>query len=76
MPPNVSSIKFEDPRLAMMMAAPSRKINAPKEIRNFIYVSPIVGDVVLWESWLRHEVPINMSVENRISISFNYGIRQ
>jgi hypothetical protein len=23
--------------------------------------------------WLRHEVPLNMSDEERISVSFNYG---
>jgi uncharacterized protein (TIGR02466 family) len=33
----------------------------------------VVGDVLLWESWLRHEVPMNMSEEERISVSFNYG---
>jgi uncharacterized protein (TIGR02466 family) len=26
----------------------------------------------MWESWLRHEVPMNMSEEDRISVSFNY----
>jgi len=40
---------------------------------NFIYVAPAVGDVLLWESWLRHEVPMNMSEEDRISVSFNYS---
>ena len=74
MPSGVSSIKFEDPRLAMMMAAPKRKFRARSELLNFIYRSPKVGDVLLWESWLRHEVPINMSDEERISISFNYSI--
>jgi uncharacterized protein (TIGR02466 family) len=34
---------------------------------------PAVGEVLLWESWLRHEVPMNMSEEERISVSFNYG---
>ena len=56
-----------------MMAAPTRKANARKELRNFIYVAPEVGDVLLWESWLRHEVPINLADEERISVSFNYG---
>ena len=74
MPSGVSSIKFEDPRLAMMMAAPNRKLRARSELLNFIYRSPRVGDVLLWESWLRHEVPINMSDEERISISFNYSV--
>ena len=76
MPPDVSAIKFEDPRLPMMMAAPTRKSDARNEIRNFIYISPKVGDVLLWESWLRHEVPMNMSDDNRISISFNYGLKE
>ena len=26
----------------------------------------------LWESWLRHVVPMNMAEEERISVSFNY----
>lgn len=72
-PTGASAIKFEDPRHAMMMAAPARKAKAREELRNFIYVEPKVGDVLLWESWLRHEVPMNMAEEERISVSFNYG---
>lgn len=73
MPDGASAIKFEDPRLAMMMAAPGRKSKARTELQSFIYVAPKVGDVLLWESWLRHEVPLNMADEERISVSFNYG---
>ncbi|MBV1900979.1 MAG: hypothetical protein KUG56_04825 [Kordiimonadaceae bacterium] len=72
-PKGASAIKFEDPRHSMMMATPTRKANAREEVRSFIYVEPKVGDVLLWESWLRHEVPMNMAEEERISISFNYG---
>lgn len=72
-PKGGSSIKFEDPRLAMMMAAPARKPDAREEMRSFIYVEPKVGDVLLWESWLRHEVPMNMEEDDRISVSFNYS---
>ena len=72
-PKDASAIKFEDPRSQMMMAAPTRKSDARKEMQSFVYVEPEVGDVLLWESWLRHEVPMNMSDEERISISFNYG---
>jgi len=72
-PKGASSIKFEDPRHSMMMAAPTRKAKARKEMRSFVYVQPEVGDVLLWESWLRHEVPMNMSENERISVSFNYG---
>ena len=73
MPTDTSTIKFEDPRSAMMMAAPVRKKDARDEMRSFFYVAPDVGDVLLWESWLRHEVPVNMAEDERISISFNYG---
>ncbi|MGI9388460.1 MAG: TIGR02466 family protein [Boseongicola sp.] len=72
MPKGASAIKFEDPRLPMMMAAPARKAEAREELRSFVYVAPEVGEVLLWESWLRHEVPMNMAEEDRISVSFNY----
>jgi uncharacterized protein (TIGR02466 family) len=73
MPEGTSSLKLEDPRLPMMMMSPLRRKDAPEELRQFVYVAPIVGDVLMWESWLRHEVPMNMSEEERISVSFNYG---
>ena len=73
MPKGASALKLEDPRLPMMMAAPTRKKKAAQELRSFVYVAPEVGDVLLWESWLRHEVPMNMAEEERISVSFNYS---
>ncbi|MDG1457647.1 MAG: TIGR02466 family protein [Pseudoprimorskyibacter sp.] len=73
MPDGASAIKFEDPRLTMMMAAPPRLKTAPKALHTFHYETPKVGDVLLWESWLRHEVPMNTTDDNRISISFNYS---
>jgi uncharacterized protein (TIGR02466 family) len=73
MPKGASAIKFEDPRHAMMMASPGRIKDARRELQSFIYIQPDVGDVLLWESWLRHEVPMNMAEEDRISVSFNYS---
>jgi uncharacterized protein (TIGR02466 family) len=73
MPEGTSALKLEDPRLAMMMLAPVPLKSAPQELQRFVYVKPSVGEVLLWESWLRHEVPMNMSEEERISVSFNYG---
>ncbi len=73
MPDGASALKLEDPRSARMMAAPARKKEAREEMRTFVYAKPVVGDVLLWESWLRHEVPMNMSEDDRISVSFNYG---
>ena len=72
LPEGTSAIKFEDPRLAMMMAAPPKRKDADTANQQFVYVKPKIGDVLLWESWLRHEVPMNMAEDNRISVSFNY----
>ena len=73
MPDGASALKLEDPRSARMMAAPTRLKDARDEMRQFIYVKPSVGEVLLWESWLRHEVPMNMAEDERISVSFNYS---
>ncbi len=73
MPQGASALKLEDPRSPRMMAAPPRRKDAREDQQTFIYVRPQVGDVLLWESWLRHEVPLNMADEDeRISVSFNY----
>ena len=72
-PQGASAIKFEDPRLGLMMAAPPRKARARN--RTFVALAPEPGTVLLWESWLRHEVPMNAADEERISVSFNYAWR-
>jgi len=72
-PRGASAIKFEDPRLPLMMAAPMRKANAKAANRTFVSVEPKAGSLLLWESWLRHEVPLNLAKGQRISISFNYS---
>ena len=74
-PPGASALKLEDPRLPLMMAAPPREADAPQDARTFVYVDPAPGAVLLWESWLRHEVPANGARTDRISISFNYAWR-
>ena len=74
-PPGASALKLEDPRLPMMMAAPGRTKEAPEDLQTFVYVTPAPGTVLLWESWLRHEVPANGAKSDRISISFNYAWR-
>jgi len=73
-PQGAGPIVFEDPRLAMMMAAPQRKSTSPREQRSHIHETPAQGTVLLWESWLRHEVPVNRAEGLRISVSFNYVI--
>ena len=71
-PKGAAAIRFEDPRLQMMMAAPPRRDDAPESLRSFVYVAPEEGAALLWESWLRHEVVRNESSRPRISVSFNY----
>lgn len=74
-PAGASALKLEDPRLPLMMAAPTRLPDAPEALRPFVYLQPDAGTIYLWESWLRHEVPPNRARKERISISFNYGWR-
>lgn len=74
-PQGASALKMEDPRLAMMMAAPPRTKKAKADQKPFIYLKPEPGTLLLWESFLRHEVPLNEADEERISVSFNYAWR-
>ncbi len=71
-PKGSSAIKFEDPRHERMMAAPPKLDGAKPRNQQFVKLDPHAGQIALWESWLRHEVPPNPSREDRISISFNY----
>jgi uncharacterized protein (TIGR02466 family) len=73
-PEGASAIRFEDPRLPLMMAAPPRRTRAAREAQTFVSVAPKVGTLLLWESWLRHEVPVNTADSERISVSFNYRL--
>jgi len=72
-PPGSGALKLEDPRLPLMMAAPPRTPDAPEDSRSFVYAEPRPGMVLLWESWLRHEVPAGDGKGERISVSFNYS---
>ncbi len=66
-------IRFEDPRLGLMMAAPLRRSDAPEELRTFASVAPRAGMLLIWESWLRHEVRPGTAKTDRLSISFNFA---
>jgi uncharacterized protein (TIGR02466 family) len=57
-----------------MMAAPPRKATAPRAARTYVAQDPTPGTLLLWESWLRHEVPLNRAAGERISVSFNLVI--
>ena len=65
-PPGSGAIRFEDPRLPLMMAAPPRA-------ETFVAVEPRPGLLLLWESWLRHEVLVGIGKGERLSVSFNFA---
>jgi uncharacterized protein (TIGR02466 family) len=72
-PKGSGAIRFEDPRLPLMMAAPPRRKDAPEELQPFVTIEPRSGLLLLWESWLRHEVLAGKGSGNRLSISFNFA---
>ena len=72
-PRGSAGLKFEDPRLERYMAAPPRRIRARAHSRAWVTLPARAGRVVLFESWLRHEVPPNQARGDRVSVSFNYG---
>ena len=72
-PRSSPGLKFEDPRLERMMAAPPRRPNAAQENRPWVTMPAKPGHILLFESWLRHEVPTTTTQSERISISFNYS---
>jgi uncharacterized protein (TIGR02466 family) len=72
-PKGSSALKLEDPRLDRFMAAPPKRVDCKPEHRPWFLVPAEAGKLVLFESWLRHEVAPNPVKTERISISFNYN---
>jgi uncharacterized protein (TIGR02466 family) len=72
-PAGCAGLKIEDPRLDRMMAAPPRRRGGARENQPWVTLPVQPGRVVLFESWLRHEVPPSRAAADRISISFNYS---
>ena len=72
-PTGSPGIKFEDPRLDRYMAAPPRSVHAGPENRPWVTLPAVAGQVVLFESWLRHEVASHPAAAERVSVSFNYS---
>ena len=72
-PAGTPGLKLEDPRLERMMAAPPRRAAAGESRQAWVVLPAEAGSLVLFESWLRHEVPVNTARAERISISFNYS---
>ncbi len=62
-------IQFEDPRLGLFMNAPHPKNNSDL----FLSIQPKAGQILLFDSWLKHQVLPHHDSADRISVSFNYG---
>lgn len=75
-PRGAAAIKFEDPRLDRLMAAPPKRPDLPAREQAHYSVPAKAGQLVLFESWLRHEVPPGFTRAERISVSFNYAWRE
>jgi uncharacterized protein (TIGR02466 family) len=72
-PRNAGALRFEDPRLGLMMAARTRREDAPEDLQSFVTLQPRPGLLLLWESWLRHEVLPGTGRGERLSVSFNFA---
>ncbi len=72
-PHGCPGLKFEDPRLSKFMAAPPKLSGARRENQTHITYPAEAGNLILFESWLRHEVAANRVDEERISVSFNFN---
>lgn len=72
-PAGAGALRLEDPRLPLMMAAPPRRPDAGETSRAFVTLAPAEGLILIWESWLRHEVLAGKGP--RVSLSFNYAWR-
>lgn len=72
-PRGCPGLKFEDPRLDRFMAAPPRLPGARRANQSNATYPARAGNLILFESWLRHEVAQNRVEAERISVSFNYN---
>jgi len=72
-PRGCPGLKFEDPRLSKFMAAPPKLPGVRRENQMHVTYPAEAGNVILFESWLRHEVAANRVDAERISVSFNFN---
>lgn len=79
-PPNCGRILFQDPRAQAHILPPSLSKNAGESPEQWseVFYEAVAGRLILFPSWLRHEVEPNVSdlpspEGDRVSISFNYS---
>jgi len=72
-PHGSSPLQFQDPRLTHFDGTPPQRVVCRPPNRRQVSYEARAGDLILFESWLRHQVPAQASDEVRVSISFNYA---
>jgi len=61
-----------DPRPGVHILMPRRKeIPLPPQLRKDFYFEPQAGQIIIFPSWIWHEVELSQSKETRISVAFN-----
>ena len=71
-------LQFRDPRAAKRMSPWPVDSAEQSDQRHWDRVSyqPVPGRLILFPSWLEHDVEANLSSSERISISFNMGLQK
>lgn len=73
-PENSGAIIFHNPLEARRVSNTFfERIKKSENEYNYSHIKylPVVGEMLIFESWLQHTVAQNLSTENRISVSFN-----
>ena len=75
-PPESGPLVFWDPRPQNEVLLPPKKPEESIHISNRVSWTPKPNDLILFPSWLSHEVEINNSTEERIVLSFNLELKR
>jgi uncharacterized protein (TIGR02466 family) len=72
-PKNSGDIVFKDPRnsLRLFELSPGENQKFSDAVVRQIPMNPLPGSIVLFPSWLEHEVQQNLTDDDRVSIAFN-----
>lgn len=73
-PKNSSSIIFNDPREYYKYKYYPQKFGKSREHYKLLpeyVINPVEGMMLLWPSWLEHQVPASLCSEERIAVAFN-----
>ena len=72
-PRGVPGLKLERPAPRSLYGRTTTPARLPPCNRAWVTMPVAAGTVLLFESWLRHEVPVNPVSAERISVSFNFN---